>query len=225
MDLWRLENLHLIVMAAAFRKLYQAELYLLSALFRLFRGKKRNILRHRTDSMEYDSMQLLVGTIGFCICVFLWTTILVYYTFFVVWNFVMHLPIVGLWITYILSRSIPWGSLLYRFLHPDWFPKDVYMDFTAADAMDVQISSLESIPESPIRILLNHIAVPLSRILKWCLRSFLEVLYPHSENSCPISLPVASLLMDLKVLGETSQTSLALARENTKTSSEKHKRD
>ncbi|KAG7353382.1 N-acetylglucosaminyl transferase component Gpi1 [Nitzschia inconspicua] len=196
-DVWRIENLHLMVMTICFRKLYQAELYLLSALFRLFRGKKRNILRQRTDSMDYDAMQLLVGTIAFCICVFLWTTLFVYYTFFVLWNWLMNLPVLTVWVAYTMSRSFPWGSLWYRLLHPGWFPQDSYLQFLPApDASPcIQIAVLRPINRSTASIISSHIADPLRKALLWYLRLFLEVFFPHSSNSSPISLPLEAELI------------------------------
>ena len=185
-DLWRLEFIHLILLTAFFRKLYRAELYLLSALFRLFRGKKLNILRQRIDSMPYDSMQLLVGTIAFCICVFLWTTIMVYYSFFMVWNLLMHLPVVVCWVLYLLSRSIPWGSLFFRFRHPNWFPKDIYLEFNNVITLDgkknIQITSLQSTLEPPLQILFGRI-IFLREIFRWYLIWFLEIIYPSASNT------------------------------------------
>jgi hypothetical protein len=207
-DLWRLEFIHLILLAIFFRKLYRAELYLLSALFRLFRGKKRNILRQRTDTMQYDAMQLLVGTIAFCICVFLWTTIMVYYSFFVIWNLSIHLPIVCCWVLYLLGRSIPWGSLYYRFRHPHWFPKDLYIKFddviTIDDSKNVQVSSLESILESPVHILFSRITNPLKHLFKWYLISFLEIVYPRADNTSHSILPLKLLMENLKSLQDNN---------------------
>jgi len=205
-DLWRLEFFHLILLASFFRKLYRAELYLLSALFRLFRGKKRNILRQRTDSMQYDAMQLLVGTVAFCICVFLWTTIMVYHSFFVIWNLLMYLPIVGCWMLYLLNRSIPWGNLYFRFRYPHWFSKDLYIKFNdiiTIDSKNVQVTSLESILESPIRILLSRITIPLKHLFQWYFISFLEILYPRASTSSHCFLPLKLSMNDLKTLHDT----------------------
>jgi hypothetical protein len=220
-DLWRLENIHLIILTTAFRKLYSVELYLLSGLFRLFRGKKRNPLRQRTDTMHYDAMQLLVGTVGFCICIFLWTTIMVYYTFFVLWNLVMHLPVLLLWSMYSLSLSLPWGSILLRTVHPGWFPKDVYIGFLGRDSFAissssspsssnhetancndtinhvVQITELVSIPESVIHILNKRICVHLKGILKWFFDASFEVVYPRSSNLSPTTIPLADWVKNL----------------------------
>ncbi|KAG8907971.1 deoxycytidyl transferase, partial [Tulasnella sp. 417] len=52
------------------------------SLWRLFRGKRRNVLRNRTDSWDYDLDQLLLGTILFTLLAFLFPTVLVYYALF-----------------------------------------------------------------------------------------------------------------------------------------------
>lgn len=81
-DLIQLTTLHLTLIHFSFAKLYQFQLSMLSSLWKLFRGKKLNPLRQRTDTMEYDSMQLLVGMLAFTFALFLFTTILVYHVFF-----------------------------------------------------------------------------------------------------------------------------------------------
>ncbi len=205
LDLWRLEIIHVTVLAVCFRKLYQAELYLLSALFRLFRGKKRNILRQRTDSMKYDAMQLLVGTIAFCVCVFLWTTVMVYYTFFLIWNLSMHLPLMGCSVTYLLSHSFPFGSLLFRVMKPHWFPKDLYIQ--AKDEIiiqqnpdvSIQVGNLVAILEPPGSILSGRISGPLKRLFNWYLASFLEIVYPRSSHRSHSFLPSSLLVSDSKL--------------------------
>lgn len=52
------------------------------ALFLHIPGKKRNTLRHRIDSCDYDLDQLLLGTILFTLLTFLFPTIVVYYLTF-----------------------------------------------------------------------------------------------------------------------------------------------
>lgn len=204
-DLWRLEIIHVTFLAICFRKLYQAELYLLSALFRLFRGKKRNALRQRTDSMKFDAMQLLVGTIAFCVFVFLYTTVMIYYTFFVICNLLMHLPIMGCSVLYLLSRSIPFGSLFFRFSNPHWFPKDLYIKINneiktkTNSKVSIQVCELESILESPASILSSRTKVPLKRLFNWYLLSFLELLYPRADHKSHSFLPLTLLVDDTKI--------------------------
>jgi len=201
-DLWRLEIIHVTFFAICFRKFYQAELYLLSALFRLFRGKKRNNLRQRTDSMKYDIMQLLMGTIAFCVCVFLWTTVMVYYTFFVIWNLLMHLPLMGFSVLYLMSRYIPFGSLFFRFSNPHWFPKDLYIKMNDEIKIDrkssIQVSELESILESSAYIIFSRIKIPLKHLFDWYLISLLEILYPRASRKSHSFLPLTLLVDDAK---------------------------
>lgn len=45
-------------------------------------GKRRNILRNRTDTWSYDIDQLLFGTVLFTLLAFLFPTALVYYVLF-----------------------------------------------------------------------------------------------------------------------------------------------
>ena len=47
-------------------------------------GKKWNILRHRVDSVSYDTDQLVFGTIVFTILLFLLPTVMLYYIVFMI---------------------------------------------------------------------------------------------------------------------------------------------
>lgn len=80
-DLISVFTLHLFFLYQAAVKLYHVEIRIISALWRLFRGRKWNVLRERVDSAAYDVDQLLLGTLGFTVACFLLPTIGVYYTF------------------------------------------------------------------------------------------------------------------------------------------------
>ena len=201
LDLWRLEMLHLTILAACFRALYRAELYLLSALWRLFRGKKQNVLRHRTDSMQYDAMQLLVGTICFCICIFLFTTILVYYTCFACWNLGVHLPVLWLWLMYVGNRAMPWGSLWWRLQYPEWFSKSVYLEDLNGDDDDVFVTQLVSVPESAGSIIGKALSPHLKRLMAWLVPFGSEIVVPRASNLSPSTLPLVTFLEEFTVDG------------------------
>jgi phosphatidylinositol glycan class Q protein len=81
-DLLSVMTVHLDLVHTAFSRLYAIMLTALSALWRLFRGKKKNVLRQRIDSCDYDMDQLVVGTLLFTLIFFLFPTITVYYLFF-----------------------------------------------------------------------------------------------------------------------------------------------
>ncbi|KAI9358158.1 N-acetylglucosaminyl transferase component-domain-containing protein [Pilaira anomala] len=63
-------------------RIFNWQLVILNSLFNLFRGKKRNILRNRIDSCDYDLDQLLLGTSLFTLLTFLFPTVLIYYLTF-----------------------------------------------------------------------------------------------------------------------------------------------
>ena len=99
--------------------------------------------------MEYDSMQLLLGSILFVTTLFLLTTILVYYVFFTALQLVVGSgSIVLLWIGYVIIQDFPLGTAVARFRHPE--------KFTARIVIDETSFMLEPVPESVGSILLNQ---------------------------------------------------------------------
>lgn len=126
-DVARLLSLHVSVIALGTHQVYQFELFLLVTLWRLFRGKKRNILRHRTDTMQYDSMQSLFGTILLAIVIFLFSTILVYHVYFTVLHLAIGLVPYSMGMVYSLLHHFPLGSLALRFWRPQWFTQEIFL--------------------------------------------------------------------------------------------------
>ncbi len=96
-DMTRLGTLHIHYLSSFFSSCQRCELSTLKSLWLLFRGKKRNILRHRSDHLKYDHMQLLLGMIFFTICLFLFTTIFVYHCFFAAMNFLAEMVTCTWW--------------------------------------------------------------------------------------------------------------------------------
>jgi N-acetylglucosaminyl transferase component (Gpi1) len=180
-DAFRLATAHLSIVSWGFRRVYQAELYLLSALWRVFRGKKRNILRHRTDTMEYDSMQLLVGTILFAVALFLFTTILVYHTFFATLNLVALCSSLLFALTYVFLRLLPFGGLALRYTCPASFVTGVYLVDESVVRLDgnsndglVDITRLVSV-KTPYGSMLTAALAPAMRsILVWSTMTMLR---------------------------------------------------
>ena len=82
-DLLSLLTLHIYSFYIASARIYDWQLTILISLFHLFRGKKRNVLRDRIDSCDYDLDQLLLGTILFTLLAFLFPTVAVFYMTFV----------------------------------------------------------------------------------------------------------------------------------------------
>ncbi|KAK3677436.1 pig-Q [Recurvomyces mirabilis] len=81
-DLVSLLTLHIYSFYIASARIYNWQLTIIISLFHLFRGKKRNVLRNRIDSCDYDLDQLLLGTILFTLLFFLLPTVAVFYATF-----------------------------------------------------------------------------------------------------------------------------------------------
>jgi phosphatidylinositol N-acetylglucosaminyltransferase subunit Q len=83
-DLLSLLTMHISSFYIASARIYDWQLSILISLFHLFRGKKRNVLRDRIDSCDYDLDQLLLGTIMFTLLAFLFPTVMVFYFAFAI---------------------------------------------------------------------------------------------------------------------------------------------
>lgn len=81
-DFLSLSTLHIHCFYIASARIYSWQLTIITSLFHLFRGKKRNVLRNRIDSCDYELDQLLLGTILFTLLFFLLPTVVVFYATF-----------------------------------------------------------------------------------------------------------------------------------------------
>ncbi|RMZ84358.1 hypothetical protein DV738_g745, partial [Chaetothyriales sp. CBS 135597] len=81
-DLISLLTIHIYSFYIASARIFNWQLTIIVSLFHLFRGKKRNVLRNRIDSCDYDLDQLLLGTILFTVLFFLLPTVVVFYLTF-----------------------------------------------------------------------------------------------------------------------------------------------
>ncbi|WVQ93661.1 hypothetical protein IAU59_000737 [Kwoniella sp. CBS 9459] len=81
-DLLSLLTLHLSVCHVLMRLIYKWQLDSLGGLWNLFRGKRWNVLRQRTDSYAYDVDQLFLGTLLFTVSAFLFPTVSTYAALF-----------------------------------------------------------------------------------------------------------------------------------------------
>ncbi|NP_955461.1 phosphatidylinositol N-acetylglucosaminyltransferase subunit Q [Danio rerio] len=90
-DIVALLTFHIYCFYVYGARLYCLKIYGLSSLWRLFRGKKWNVLRQRVDSCSYDLDQLFIGTLLFTILLFLLPTTALYYLVFTLLRLVVVL--------------------------------------------------------------------------------------------------------------------------------------
>lgn len=117
-DFVRLSTIHISILAYVFRTMLWFQFALFNSLWHLFRGKKINVLRQRSDTLEYDFMQLFLGTILFVTCLFLFTTMLVYYTFFFILDALTRCIILIPRACYIFIFTFPFAEVLASLIQP-----------------------------------------------------------------------------------------------------------
>ncbi|PWY92571.1 hypothetical protein BO70DRAFT_281625 [Aspergillus heteromorphus CBS 117.55] len=123
-DLVSILTVHIYSFYIASARIFNWQLTIIISLFHLFRGKKRNVLRNRIDSCDYDLDQLLLGTILFTVLFFLLPTVIVFYLAFASARmliislkaaldtclaFLNHFPLFALMLRVKDSRRLPGG--------------------------------------------------------------------------------------------------------------------
>ncbi|XP_057632006.1 phosphatidylinositol N-acetylglucosaminyltransferase subunit Q isoform X3 [Chionomys nivalis] len=117
-DIIALLTFHIYCFYVYGARLYCLKIYGLSSLWRLFRGKKWNVLRQRVDSCSYDLDQLFIGTLLFTILIFLLPTTALYYLVFTLLRLLV-ITVQGLIHLLVdLINSLPLYSLGLRLCRP-----------------------------------------------------------------------------------------------------------
>ncbi|KAJ5989398.1 hypothetical protein N7481_004608 [Penicillium waksmanii] len=162
-DLLSILTVHIYSFYIASARIFNWQLTIIISLFHLFRGKKRNVLRNRIDSCDYDLDQLLLGTILFTVLFFLLPTVIVFYLTFASARmliismkaafdtclaFLNHFPLFALMLRVKDSQRLPGGI---RFELKDELDKQA----TDPDSSAVSYIHIESIP-LPLRAMFDQ---------------------------------------------------------------------
>ncbi|XP_048188264.1 phosphatidylinositol N-acetylglucosaminyltransferase subunit Q [Perognathus longimembris pacificus] len=152
-DIIALLTFHIYCFYVYGARLYCLKIYGLSSLWRLFRGKKWNVLRQRVDSCSYDLDQLFIGTLLFTILVFLLPTTALYYLVFTLLRLLV-VTVQGLIHLLVdLINSLPLYSLGLRLCRP----------YRLAAGVKFQV--LEQEAGRPLRLLMQINPLPYSRVV------------------------------------------------------------
>lgn len=81
-DLFAILTLHIYIIYIMTTTIFAYHTSAMGTLFNIFRGKKRNPAKDRTEPSEYPLDQLLLGAILFTLAAFLFPTVLAYYLVF-----------------------------------------------------------------------------------------------------------------------------------------------
>ncbi|XP_049925524.1 phosphatidylinositol N-acetylglucosaminyltransferase subunit Q [Epinephelus moara] len=117
-DMVALLTFHIYCFYVYGARLYCLKIYGLSSLWRLFRGKKWNVLRQRVDSCSYDLDQLFIGTLLFTILLFLFPTTALYYLVFTLLRLVVVLFQGVLHLSVDFINSFPLFAVALRITRP-----------------------------------------------------------------------------------------------------------
>ncbi|KAJ6465083.1 N-acetylglucosaminyl transferase component-domain-containing protein [Mycena vitilis] len=148
-DLLALITLHIYVCYFLSRVLYARLLRTGGSLWNLFRGKRFNVLRNRTDTWAYDTDQLLFGTILFTLLAFLFPTVLAYYALFAMLRLGTILLNAGLDTQLAFMNHFPLFALMLRAKDPWRLPGGIY--FSVEYASDsVLVVKNQPVPFSTI---------------------------------------------------------------------------
>ncbi|XP_021106987.1 phosphatidylinositol N-acetylglucosaminyltransferase subunit Q isoform X2 [Heterocephalus glaber] len=152
-DILALLTFHIYCFYVYGARLYCLKICGLSSLWRLFRGKKWNVLRQRVDSCSYDLDQLFIGTLLFTILVFLLPTTALYYLVFTLLRLLV-VTVQGLIHLLVdLINSLPLYSLGLRLCRPYRL------------AAGVKFRVLEHEAGRPLRLMMQINPLPYSRVV------------------------------------------------------------
>jgi hypothetical protein len=105
------------------------QLNLMNSFWKLFQGKKLNVLRqNRVDSCEYDRVRLLFGTILFAIMLFVYPSFAVYFLLFAMLQLLMILLQCILWFMTLLVKEFPYELLLLVWTDVNILPIKSYVE-------------------------------------------------------------------------------------------------
>ncbi|XP_051698129.1 phosphatidylinositol N-acetylglucosaminyltransferase subunit Q isoform X2 [Oryctolagus cuniculus] len=153
-DIIALLTFHIYCFYVYGARLYCLKICGLSSLWRLFRGKKWNVLRQRVDSCSYDLDQLFIGTLLFTILVFLLPTTALYYLVFTLLRLLV-VAVQGLIHLLVdVINSLPLYSLGLRLCRP----------YRLAAGVKFRVLAHEA--GRPLRLLMQMQPLPYSRVVR-----------------------------------------------------------
>ncbi len=166
-------TVHIDLIHSAFSRLYSLELSALSSLWKLFRGKKRNILRGRIDSCSYDMDQLLLGTMLFTLVFFLFPTITIYYVFFSIVRFGIIVTQALIWFLLAFMNYFPLFAAITYIFDSERLPGGIWFEHVSlmseSNAISLSLKAFNeeksSEPKMSTRILLNNSSSALSELI------------------------------------------------------------
>lgn len=110
-------------------RIYSWQLSILGTLFRLFYGKKYNVLKNRVDSNDYEFDQLMVGIILFTLLLYLLPTIFAFYLAFSCGRLIAMFFSSSLRLLLICMNHLPLVVILLKVKNKERLPSGVMLNY------------------------------------------------------------------------------------------------
>ncbi|XP_042483197.1 N-acetylglucosaminyl-phosphatidylinositol biosynthetic protein gpi1 isoform X2 [Macadamia integrifolia] len=130
-----LATLHILTLHWLISLLYLKQIQALAALWRLFRGRKWNPLRHRLDSYDYTVEQHIVGSLLFTPLLLLLPTTSVFYIFFSIMNTVICSICMLIEIAISILHATPYAKIFLWMVRPRRFPSGVWFKIISGEEL------------------------------------------------------------------------------------------
>ncbi|XP_074320516.1 uncharacterized protein LOC141657253 isoform X2 [Silene latifolia] len=169
---------------------YSLQIEALTALWRLFRGRKWNPLRHRLDSYEYSVEQHIVGSLMFTPLLLLLPTTSVFYIFFAIMSLTIMFLRTLVQIIVSVIHDTPYAKIVLWCVKPKRFPSGIWFEIMHYQRDSVSSSVTRPLAEACLSSqgmlqdqnlnARNSVLLPL--FLHSNIMSFGQVVNPHYKN-------------------------------------------
>eukprot|EP00250_Pteridium_aquilinum_P003546 c13855_g1_i2 orf=38-2389(+) len=142
-DMLFLATLHISTLHQLVAFVYSNQLQALAALWRLFRGRKRNTLRGRIDTYDCNVEQHVVGSLMFTPLLLLLPTTSVFYIFFTMLFTSLSIVRFSLQIFIAIVHCFPYAQVAIWLVRPRRFPSGIWLE-TLSEVSAIQESKARS---------------------------------------------------------------------------------
>lgn len=127
-DLLRLVTWPVNLSHAIFSTVFGFLMRLLYSLWLLFNGQKKNVLRERVDTCDYDPSALLFGVMLFSVMLFAIPNFAAYHYLFVTLRLGIVVVMLLLWQVLLLIKDFPWVKLLLQIASPSLMMEESFLE-------------------------------------------------------------------------------------------------
>ncbi|XP_031108048.1 uncharacterized protein LOC116012609 isoform X2 [Ipomoea triloba] len=139
-DIISLATMHLSALHWLLSLIYSWQIQAISALWRLFRGRKWNPLRQRLDSYGYTVEQHVVGSLLFTPLLLLLPTVSAFYIFFTILNATISLICIVIELGILVIHATPYTKVAVWLVRKKRFPSGIWFEIVSSQC-DVTNSS------------------------------------------------------------------------------------